>query len=58
MPPPLLQARVMTHGDGRRRFDIHLKYGDHLYSIKRDFKGAMEQYIKVIALILILTASS
>lgn len=34
--------------DASHRFDIHLKYGDHLYAAKRDFKAAMEQYIKIV----------
>jgi len=34
--------------DGNHRFDIFLKYGDYLYTVKHDYKGAMEQYINII----------
>jgi len=34
--------------DANHRFDIYLKYGDYLYTVKHDYKGAMEQYINII----------
>jgi len=34
--------------DANHRFDIFLKYGDYLYTVKHDYKGAMEQYINII----------
>lgn len=46
MYPLALSLATTQNLDEANVADIHRQYGDHLYSSKGDYDGAMAQYIK------------